>query len=125
MTKVFDFTYGEVALFEFTILFVLVQSHHDTEHMAEVIFDRGGVYQNVIKVYDHEVIEPIIKQGIHSGLESGWGIGESKRHDDKLICTITGSEGGFVFVTKADGYLVVATVQIKLRKPLGTDKAIV
>jgi hypothetical protein len=41
--------------------------------------------QNVVYVYDHEVIKPLPEDVIHEGAKCGRCIGESKRHHQKLV----------------------------------------
>ena len=83
-----------------------------------------GIDQYVIEVYDNEIIEPLIKQGIHCGLKCRGCIGKTERHDQEFICTITGGESSFVFVAGFDCNLMVSRVEVKFCEVFGFAEAI-
>jgi len=46
---------------------------------------RVAIDQNVIYVYDHEVIKPLLENVIHESAKCGGHIGESKRHHQEFV----------------------------------------
>ena len=95
MSKILDLVGGKVTFLQFTVLFSINKTLHHTKHMVIVYFQCGGINQDVIEVYNHKVIEPVVKQRIHSSLECGGSISQSKRHHKKFIYTISRSECSF------------------------------
>ncbi len=58
------------------------------EHLSEMLhmlFHIVAIDQNVIYVYDHEVIKPLLENVIHESAKCGKCISESKRHHQKFI----------------------------------------
>ena len=58
-------------------------------------------------------------------MECGRSIGETKRHDYEFICAITRSEGGFEFITRFDGDLMITGEQIEFGEILSACESIV
>ena len=91
---------------------------HDAKHMVIVYFQYGGINQDVIEVYNHKVIKPVVKQRIHCSLECSWehwsvqnGITRNSYVPYREVNAVLG------FITMANGDLVVATIKVKFSKP--------
>ena len=87
--------------------------------------DIRGVDEDVVEVYNDEVVEAIIEESMHRGLKGAGGIGESEWHDEEFECTIAGCKSGFVFVAGSDGDLVVARVEVEFSKVAGVAQVVV
>jgi hypothetical protein len=53
--------------------------------MLRMLLHKVVIDQDVVYVYDDEVIKPLPKNVIHEGAKCGRCIGESKRHQHELI----------------------------------------
>ena len=70
--------------------------------MKDVFFERVRIYENVVHICNGELIKTFADDFVDVGLEGAGSIGETKRHDAVFEMTITGAEGGFVFVSGCD-----------------------
>ena len=61
---------------------------------------------------------------IHNTHESAWGFGEAEWHNQPLIETAFGLEGGFPFVSDVHADLVVTALKIYLSENDGARKFI-
>ena len=63
--------------------------------------------KNIVKVYYIEYINVAIKGTVNIGLEGGGSIGQTKRHDEVFVVTISRSKGGLLLVSFLYSYLIV------------------
>ena len=124
VSKVFDFTCGEVAFFEFAILLVVSEARDNMVYVAVVIFDGGGIDEDIIEIHDDKTIKPIIEECVHCSLKGYRGVGETERHNNELVCTIARCKRCIVFIAEIDGDLMVSTIQVKFGELTGMDKAV-
>ena len=114
----------KVTFLEFAIPLGIGESFEDLVNMLCVLFECLRIDKNVVQVHDNELVKPVIEESVHSSLESGRGISESKWHDNEFVCAITGSEGGFVFVADFDGNLVITSEEIEFCEEFGVCEAV-
>jgi hypothetical protein len=50
-----------------------------------MLFHKVVIDQNVIYMYDHKIIKPLLENVIHGFEKCGECIGESKRHHQELV----------------------------------------
>jgi uncharacterized membrane protein len=62
--------------------------------------------------------------GVHEVHEVGWGICETKGHDQELVKTITSGEASFWNVTRSNFDLVVTRMKINLGENFGSSQLI-
>jgi hypothetical protein len=85
MSKETHFCHPKFAFFKLGIQLVFFQP---LEHLPKILhmFLHGiTIDQNVIYVYDHKVVKPLLEDVIHECAKHGGCIGESKRHHQKLV----------------------------------------
>ena len=92
--------------------------------MKDVFFKGVGIDKDVIHVCDSELIKTFADDFVDVGLEGAGSIGETKRHDAVFEMTITGAEGGFVFVSGGDTKPVKCVADIDLGEELRAFYAI-
>src|SRR6266481_2214383 len=68
-----------------------------------------GYRQNDIHVNGHQaLINELLENVIHHGLEGGWAVGEAKVHDQWFEESPVCPEGSFPLVTLFDTYIVIS-----------------
>ena len=51
-------------------------------HNLLMVFNHVSIYQDIVHVNCHvDLINEVLKDVIHHGLEGGWTVGEAKEHD--------------------------------------------
>ena len=73
-----------------------------TENLADMflVFRRFvRVDEDVVKVDGNIYVQKVTKNVVHESLESGWGIGQSERHDKPFKRTIASLEGHLPLVS--------------------------
>jgi hypothetical protein len=66
------------------------------------------VYQYVVDEYQHKQVEEFHEYFIHQVHKVSWYISQSKRHDQKLIESISCSEGRFRYIFSPNLQLMIA-----------------
>jgi hypothetical protein len=92
--------------------------------MFGVFFLALGIDENIIDKDHNEFIELRHEHGVHEVHEVGWGIGESERHYQELVKTITSGKNGFRNVARSNLDLVVARMKVDFREDFGTSQLI-
>ena len=65
------------------------------------------IYQNVIKKYDHKLIQEGTKYSIHEAHEYSWSIHEAKWYHDELVVTIPRTESSLGDITIHNPQLMI------------------
>src|SRR5271167_1422208 len=92
--------------------------------MAGVFLWRAGEDKDVIQVNDDKDIQVVPEHIIHEMLEDCRGIGEAKRHHKVLKMAITGAEGSFPLIPRANPNKVVSPMKVNLGEDGGRGEAI-
>ena len=98
---------GEGTLGEFDFEIGSGESLEDLFYVHKVILLGLGINQYIIQENDNGLVEEGLKDSLHEAHEGGRGVCETKGHNGKLITSITGFEGGFVYVIGVNAALVV------------------
>jgi hypothetical protein len=85
MSKEVHFHHPKFAFLKLGIQFVFSQPLKHLSEMLHMLFHRVAIDQNVIYVYDHKVIKPLLENVIHESAKCGECIGESKRHHQEFV----------------------------------------
>ena len=80
--------------------------------MLKMFFLGEVVDENVVKENEDKFFEIWFEQVIHEALKSGWGITETKWHDQEFIMAFMSSESSLVNVYFFHAYLVIARAKI-------------
>ena len=80
--------------------------------MLKMFFPSEVVDENVIKENEDKFSEIWFQQVIHEALKSGWGITETKWHDQEFITAFMSSESSLRNVDFFHVYLVIAKAKI-------------
>jgi hypothetical protein len=80
MSKEIHFRHPEFTFFELSVYFVFFQPLEHLSEMLHMLLHRVVIDQNVVYVYNHKVIKPLLENVIHESAKCGGCIGESKRH---------------------------------------------
>ena len=77
-------------------------------------------HEDVVQV-DYEVflIDEVVEDRVHEGLEGGWGITETESHDEGFKESKGAFEGGFPFIALADTNVIVTPADVELGKIAG------
>jgi hypothetical protein len=89
----------------------------DLEDLVDVLLMIGFVStvdQDVVDVHNDTDVQEGFQDILNQGLESGWGIGESKGHDLELVMAIVGMECSLLDVILVDSNLVVSPSKVNL-----------
>ncbi len=89
-----------------------------------MLLHRVAIDQNVVYVYDHEVIKPFPENVIHESAKPGGCIGESKRHHQELLGAIPCATSDLFFIPFRDSNLVIPRVRINPIKHFSSRKSI-
>ena len=92
--------------------------------MKNVFFKGVGIDKDVVHICDSVLIKTFADDLVDICLKRSGSIGETKRHDAVFEMTITGAEGGFVFVSGCDTKPVECVADIDLGEELGAFDAI-
>ena len=65
--------------------------------MLNVFVQSFGIYQNVVKICDAELVEIVSQYVVDERLKGGRGVGQPKGHNQVFIMTISCAECGFLF----------------------------
>jgi hypothetical protein len=103
---------------------MISQTLKDNSEMFGVFFLAFGIDENIIDKDHDEFIELRHEHEVHEVHEVGWGIGETKRHNQELVKTITSGESGFRNVTRSNLDLVVTRTKVDLREDFGSSQLI-
>src|SRR3954470_22753323 len=76
-------------------------------------------YQEVVDVYDDELVKEWSEDILHDRHESGRGVGESEWHNPEFVVAISRAESSFLYVVRVDADLVIPRSQIYFREYLG------
>ena len=99
---------------------MLLEYVQDSGHYRSMMFDRVGIYQDVVHIYCHiALVNEVLKDVNHHHLESGWTIGEAEEHDKGFEDASIHSKGGFPLITLLDLYVVISPTYIQLREVSG------
>jgi hypothetical protein len=109
---------------EFGIEFVISQSLQDNTKMLRMLDFALGINENIIDEDRYELIQLIHEDRVHKVHEVGRCIGETKRHHQKFIKTVSGGESCLWNVTRSNLNLMVARSKIDLGKDFGTSQLI-
>ncbi|GBG70521.1 hypothetical protein CBR_g6649 [Chara braunii] len=124
MTKVFYARGIKCAFAELGIEFLVAEDGENLAEMIKVGLEVGAKNKDIVDV-DHDTdFEEVAEDVVHGGLEGGGGVGETKRHYEKLVVPEAGAESGFVGVLLADADLVEATAEVNLGEVFGSTEAI-
>ena len=63
-------------------------------------------------------------RAVEERLKSGWGVGQTERHDQVFKMPITSTERDFPFITRGNANQVVGAFEIQLGKDLGGAEAL-
>ena len=124
MTEKLSLFLHKGALAQLHIETVLAEKGKNTANMAEVLGLGLGVYENIVKIDDHPLVEDGIENLEHHVGEGGRGVGEAEGDDVELKVSIPTAEGGLMSVWLIDTLLVVPRDQVQLGKVLCTSKAV-
>jgi hypothetical protein len=83
-----------------------------------------GIYQNIINEDYHKLVKLRHENKIHQVHEVSWGIGQTERHDQVSIQTISGSKSSLWNIFRTDLYLMIAGSEIYLREYFSSRKLI-
>ncbi|GBG90799.1 hypothetical protein CBR_g51305 [Chara braunii] len=115
---------SKCAFAELGVEFLVVENGENLAEMIKVGLEGGAKNKDVVKV-DHDTdFEEVAEDVVHGGLECGGGVGETKRHYEKLVVPEAGAEGGFVGVLLGDADLVEATAEVDLGEVFGSKEVI-
>jgi hypothetical protein len=103
---------------------MISQTLKDNSEVFGMFFLTFGIDENIIDKDHNEFIELRHEHGVHEVHEVGWGIGETKRHYQELVKTITSGESGFRNVTWSNLDLVITRTKVNLREDFGTSQLI-
>ena len=92
----------------------------DSGHYRSMMFDRVGIYQDVVHIDRHiALVNEVLKDVVHHRLESGRTIGEAEEHDKGFEEASIRSKGGFPLITLLDSHVVISPMYIQLREVSG------
>ncbi|GBG63091.1 hypothetical protein CBR_g36577 [Chara braunii] len=83
-----------------------------------------GVGMDLRWTEKNRVLKEVLEHRVHSRLESGGGITETERHDDKLIVPKTRTKSGLGLVLLGYADLVISATKIDLREEMVIGKAV-
>ena len=86
--------------------------------MLKMFFPGKVIDENVIKENEDKFSEIWFEQVIHEALKSGWGITETKWHDQEFIMAFMSSESSLWNVYFFHANLVIAQAKVELSKEL-------
>ena len=82
---------------------------------VRLVLDKGStVDQDVVEIDDHELTSEGAHHLVHQTHEGAWSVGEAERHYEPLVESLSGFERRLPLVSRADSYLMIPVVQMKL-----------
>ncbi len=94
---------------------------HDVQMLSMFVFILG-IDQNIINENDHELVQLWHEYGVHQVHEISQGIGQPKRHHQKLIESISGRESRLRNITGTDLDLMLARAKVYLGEHFGSHQ---
>ena len=91
---------------------MLPEQLQEQVYTLKMFFPGEAVDENVIKENEDKFFEIWFEQVIHEALKSGWGITETKWHDQEFIMSFRSSESCLGNVYFFHMYLVIARAKI-------------
>ncbi len=82
--------------------------------MCDVVSFGLTVYQNIVEIYNYELIKTIVEDIVHQSHECCGGVGQSERHYYIFKMAVSSSECCFWYVLFLDPNLVIAGEQVDL-----------
>jgi hypothetical protein len=119
-TQVFDFLVVKFAPFWFEVQTSCLKCFQDQVHMFLVFFKSIGVNQRIIKVCGAKSSEVGSENIVDEVLKCCRGIGETKRHNQRLKKAVLRAEGSFLFLPFCHSDEVIGPPNIQFCKPLYT-----
>jgi hypothetical protein len=116
--QVFDLLVVELAFLWFEVQACLLQCFQDPVDMFLVFFKSVGVNEGIIKICSAKSVEVGSENIVDEILEGGWGIGETKCHNQGLEKAISGSEGSLPFLPFHHSNEVIGPADVQFRKLL-------
>jgi hypothetical protein len=124
MSKKRNFLQPESTLAELGIELMVSKSLQNNSEMLRMIFFTLGIDQDVINEDCDKLVQLQHEYGVHQVHEICRRIGESKRHNQKLIQPVPGGECSLRNVFQTDIDLMITQMKIDLRKYFNTGKLI-
>src|SRR6266487_6340879 len=116
MAQKLNFGKPKLTLTEFGIKLLLSQNIKNNPQMLCMLLRILRVDQNIINEDYYEFMKIRLKNSIHIIHEYCWSIGQTKRHNQKFIMTITSPESSFGHVRSPDTNLMIPGSKINLGK---------
>ena len=108
VTEILDFLSCKLALAEVCIEVVLLEDLEDRLEVCQVFLTCFAEDEDVIQIDDNKAVKDGLEDRVHEVLEHGWGIAETKGHDEELVVAISRLKCRFWDVLVFDADLPVA-----------------
>jgi hypothetical protein len=124
VTQELNFGQPELTLAEFCIQLMITQSLKYNVEMLSMLFLTLRKDQDVINEDHGKLVQLLHKNQVHQVHEVSGGIGQSKRHHQILVKTISSGESSLwgIFFTDLD--LMIARMKVNLRIDLCSNQLI-
>jgi hypothetical protein len=113
-TKILDRILVELTFVRPDVQAVLSELTKDFFYVLPVRGKVVGEDEDVVQIDNDTVVEEILEYVVHETLESGQGIGKSKRHYQPLKRAVSGLQGGFPLIAFGNLDQVVCVPEINL-----------
>jgi hypothetical protein len=116
--QVFDLLAVELIFLWFEVQACLLKCFQDLVDMFLVFFKSVRVNEGIIEICSAKSVEIGTKNVIDEILESCWGIGETKWHNQGLKKAISSLEGSLPFLPFRHSNEVIGPMDVQFHKPL-------
>ena len=124
-SQVFDFLALELALLCFQEQVVPSQEFKYSAHGLTMF--REGLIEGKDVIHEADgapLVDEVLEDVVHHGLECCWGVAEAKEHDEWFIQSAIRLEGCLVFVSLFDANIVETPLQVELSEVISSPQLV-